>query len=108
MITNAIFLQADGPGGIAQFLPFIAIIVVFYFFMILPQSRRRKKEKKFREELKRGSKVVTSSGIHGKLVEMNDKDGTVTIETGAGKIRFEREAISVELSKKYSPAAQKK
>lgn len=108
MITNAIFLQADAPGGIAQFLPFIAIIVVFYFFMILPQSRRRKKEKKFREELKRGSKVVTSSGIHGKLVEMNDKDGTVTIETGAGKIRFEREAISVELSKKYSPAAQKK
>lgn len=108
MIINAIFLQADGAGGIAQFLPFIAIIVVFYFFMILPQSRKRKKEKQFREELKRGSKVVTSSGIHGKLVEMNDKDGTVTIETGAGKIKFEREAISVDLSKKYTAAPAKK
>ena len=76
--------------------------------MIIPQSRRRKKEKQFREGLKRGAKVVTSSGIHGKLVEMNEKDGTVVIETGAGKIRFEREAISVELSKKYSAPPAKK
>jgi len=108
MTINAIFLQAgDGASAFGQFLPFIAIIVVFYFFMILPQSRRRKKEKQFRTELKRGSKVVTSSGIHGKLVEMNEKDGTVTIETGAGKIKFEREAISVELSKKRNVPAKK-
>jgi preprotein translocase subunit YajC len=106
MISNAIFLQASG-GGIGQFLPFIAIIIVFYFFMILPQSRRRKKEKQFREELKRGSKVVTSSGIHGKLIDINETEGTVTIETGAGKIKFEREAISVELSKKYMTPAKK-
>lgn len=97
----------SGGFDIGQLFPFIAIIVVFYFFMILPQSRKRKKEKQFREELKRGDRVVTSSGIHGKLVEMNDKDGTVTIETGAGKIRFEREAISVELSKKRSAAEKK-
>jgi preprotein translocase subunit YajC len=105
-----IFLQEATPsGGIQTFLPFIAIIVVFYFFMILPQSRRRKKEKKFREELKKGTKIVTSSGIHGKLVDMNETEGTVTIETGAGKIKFEREAISVELSKKYNkPPAVKK
>ena len=106
MIQNAIFLQASG-GGIGQFLPFIAIIIVFYFFMILPQSRRRKKEKQFREELSRGAKVVTSSGIHGKLVDINETEGTVTIETGAGKIKFEREAISVELSKKYMAPAKK-
>lgn len=108
MLTQSIFLQtnASPSSPFASMLPFLAIIVVFYFFMILPQSRRRKKEKKFREELKRGTKVVTSSGIHGKLVDINDTDGTVTIETGAGKIKFEREAISVELSRKYS--AEKK
>ena len=106
MISNAIFLQAAG-SGLSSYLPFIAIIIVFYFFMILPQSRRRKKEKQFRAELKRGSKVVTSSGIHGKLVDINDTEGTVTIETGAGKIKFEREAISVELSKRYSAPAKK-
>ena len=40
-------------------------------------------------------------------MDINDTDGTVTIETGAGKIKFEREAISVELSKKYSTPAKK-
>jgi preprotein translocase subunit YajC len=39
---------------------------------------------------------------------MNDKDATVTIETGAGKIKFEQAAISVELSKKYSIVPAKK
>lgn len=107
MISNTIILQADGASSLGQFFPFIAIIVVFYFFMILPQSRRKKKERQFRESLKRGTKVVTSSGIHGKLVDINDTDKTVTIETGAGKIKFERESISVELSKKYSTPAKK-
>ncbi|MEQ6122729.1 preprotein translocase subunit YajC [Pseudotenacibaculum sp. MALMAid0570] len=107
MLTQSIFLQAETASPFSSMLPFLAIIIVFYFFMILPQSRKRKKEKKFREELKRGSKVITSSGIHGKIVDMNDTDGTVTIETGAGKIKFEREAISVELSKKYNTPQKK-
>ncbi|MFD2568047.1 preprotein translocase subunit YajC [Pseudotenacibaculum haliotis] len=107
MTFNTIFLQAEGGGP--NMLFFMAtMFAVIFFFMILPQNRRRKKEKKFREELKRGSKVVTSSGIHGKLVDINETDGTVTIETGAGKIKFERDAISVELSKKYSAPAEKK
>ena len=60
------------------------------------------------QKLKKGSREVTSSGIHGKLVELNDKDNTITIETGAGKIKFEKAAISVDLSKKFSPTLKKK
>ncbi len=69
--------------------------------MIRPQITRQKKEKKFQTTISKGTKVVTSSGIHGKIVELNDSDNTVTIETGAGRIKFERSAISMELSKKY-------
>lgn len=97
-----IVLQADtGAGSLMSFLPFIAMIAVLYFFMIRPQMNRQKKEKVFQKEIKKGAKVVTSSGIHGKIVEINTNDNTVTIETGAGKIKFERSAISMELSKKY-------
>ena len=109
MILNTLFLQAppsEGFGG--MMLPMLALLVVFYLFMILPQNRKRKKEKKFITELKKGSKVVTSSGIHGKLIDINDKEATVTIETGAGKIKFEQAAISVELSKKYTTPPAKK
>lgn len=51
--------------------------------------------------------MVTTSGIHGKIVELNDNDNTVTVETGAGKIKFERSAISMELSKKYQKPTAK-
>ena len=94
-------------GTIASFLPFGAMLLVLYFFMIRPQMQRQKKEKAFQAEIKKGTKVVTSSGIHGKISEINSSDNTVTIETGAGKIRFERSAISMELTNKYLAPAKK-
>jgi preprotein translocase subunit YajC len=94
------FLQTDA-SSFTSMLPFLAMILVLYFFMIRPQTNKQKKEKSFQAEIKKGAKVVTSSGIHGKIVELNDTDKTVTIETGAGKIKFERTAISMELSKRY-------
>ncbi|WP_339884155.1 preprotein translocase subunit YajC [Polaribacter vadi] len=96
-------------GTLASMLPFAAMILVLYFFMIRPQMSKAKKEKSFQAEIKKGAKVVTSSGIHGKIAEINTTDNTITIETGAGKIKFERAAISMELSKQYlaTPAVKK-
>jgi len=87
------------------FLPLIAIFAVFYFLMIAPQMKRAKKEKKFANELKRGDKVVTKSGMHGKVVDLNDKDNSCVIETMAGKIKFERSAISMEMSNKVNASS---
>ena len=100
------FLQAS-TSGLSSMLPFLAMIVVIYFFMIRPQMSKQKKEKKFQAEIKKGAKVITSSGIHGKIAEMHD-DNTITIETGAGKIRFERAAISMDLTNKINAPAKKK
>ncbi len=99
-----IFLQAETASSLSSMLPFLAMILVLYFFMIRPQMNRQKKEKKFQAAIGKGSKVITTSGIHGKIVEVNSSDNTVTIETGAGKIRFERSAVSMELSKKLQPS----
>lgn len=100
-MSLSILLQEG--GGLMSMLPFLAMFVVIYLFMIRPQMKRQKNEKKFQSEISKGSKVITSSGIHGKIVELNENDGTVVIETSAGKIRFERSAISMELSKKLNP-----
>ena len=88
--------------GISSFLPFIAMFAVVYFFMIAPQMKRAKKEKKFASELKRGDKVITKSGMHGKIVDLNEKDSSCVIETMAGKIKFDRSAISMEMSQKLN------
>ena len=91
-----------------QFAPFILMFLVVYLFMIRPQMKRSKQEKAFASELKRGDKVVTKSGMHGKVLDLND-DGTCVIETGAGKVKFERSAISMEMSAKlHAPAAKTK
>ena len=82
-------------------LPFLLLmLVVFFFFIILPQQRRQKKEKNFMKNLAKGDRIVTKSGLHGKVVELNDKDNTCVIETMAGKLKIERSAISLEASEK--------
>lgn len=79
-----------------QVLPFILMFVVIYFFMIKPQQNRAKKEKEFESALKVGDKIITKSGIHGKVSELADT--TVIIETMSGKLKMERSAISLEMS----------
>ena len=93
--------------SISQYFPYILIFVVFYFFMLRPQMNRAKKEKKFAAELKKGNKVITKSGMHGKVAELNDKDNSCVIETLAGKIKFDRSAISMEMSQKLNSPSVK-
>ena len=89
-------------------LPFLLLFVVLYFFMIRPQLKRQKMERKFQTDIKKGSKVVMTSGIHGKVVETNETEGTVLIETQAGRIKFEKSAISMEMSKRFLKTTDKK
>ena len=83
-------------GEIQKFAPFILMFVVIYFFMIRPQQKRAKNEKQFESDLKVGDKIVTKSGIHGKIAELADT--TIVIETMSGKLKMERSAISMEMS----------
>ncbi|WP_413997635.1 preprotein translocase subunit YajC [Flavobacterium sp. W1B] len=81
---------------LTQFAPFLLMFVVIYFFMIRPQQKRAKNEKEFENSLKVGDKIITKSGLHGKVAELADT--TVVIETMAGKLKMERSAISMEMS----------
>ena len=79
-----------------QFAPFLLMFVVIYFFMIRPQQKKAKQEKAFESTLKVGDKIITKSGLHGKVSELGD--ATVVIETMSGKLKMERSAISMEMS----------
>ena len=81
-----------GEGG-STIIMFVLMFVVFYFFMIRPQSKKAKEDKKFREELKKGDKVVTIGGIHGKVADV--KENAVVLEVGNNvKFKVEKSAIS--------------
>ena len=104
MTLLSIFLQADG-GGIGSLGFLVLMIVVMYFFFFRPQMKRQKEDKKFREAITKGQRVVMTSGIHGKVLEV--KDNTVVIESENTRLKFERSAVSKEMSKQYMPKEEK-
>lgn len=91
---------------IQPLLPFLLMFVVIYFFMILPQQKRAKKERAFESGLKVGDRIITKSGLHGRVSEL--AEATVVIETMSGKLKMERSAISMELSSKLNTPEVKK
>lgn len=95
----------QGGGSVWQtVIMFGLIAVVFYFFFIRPQSKRNKEMRKFRENLKKGDKVVTAGGIHGRILEV--EENTVIIETeGQGRLKVEKMSISSTYQADQQPAS---
>ncbi|HBG71065.1 MAG: preprotein translocase subunit YajC [Bacteroidetes bacterium GWF2_43_63] len=88
---------ADGEssGGWTTMVMLLLLVVVFWLFFIRPQSKKNKEITKFRQGLKKGDRVITIGGIHGKILEINDT--TAIIETeGQGKLKLEKNAIAQE------------
>ena len=69
--------QAPKGGMWSSMIWILLLIVVFWLFFIRPQSKKAKEQQKFRDELKKGDKVVTIGGFHGKITEV--KDNTVMV-----------------------------
>ena len=51
----------------SQFPYLLLIALVFLFFIIIPSIRRNSKEKKFLNNLKRGDRIITKSGVHARI-----------------------------------------
>tara|TARA_Y100000768_G_scaffold48257_1_gene31523 strand:- start:184 stop:474 length:291 start_codon:yes stop_codon:yes gene_type:complete len=94
--------------GFSGQLPFLLLmLVIFFFFIILPQQRRTKKEKNYMNNLKKGDRVITKSGVHAKVMEVNEKDETFIVETLSGKLKIEKTAVSLDMSSKLNSVSKK-
>lgn len=86
---------AKGGSGYTMLIFLGLMILVFYFFMIRPQQKKQKQVQQFRENLKKGDKVVTIGGIHGKISDV--QEGTFTIEIADNvKITIEKAAVAID------------
>lgn len=92
----------DGMQGILG--PLLLFTVFIVFFIVLPQRKKLKQEKNFDKDLKKGDRVITKSGLHGKILELGD-NGTCVLETMSGKMKFERSALSIEMSQSLNKSA---
>lgn len=104
MTTAIVILQAAGGGMLGTLVPMVLIMVVFYFFMIRPQVKKAKDHKKLIGELEKGDKVITTAGIHGRIIDLNETTFLIEVEGGT-KIRFDKTAISLDATKAAFPKA---
>ena len=100
---TSVILQASN-SMLSTIVPMVLIMIVFYFFMIRPQVKKAKDHKKLVQDLKIGDKIVTTAGIHGKIVGSNDTTFLIEVEGGT-KIRFDKSAISLDATKAATTAA---
>ena len=71
-------------GGFSAFVPLILMFVIFYFLLIRPQQKKTKQHREMLENLKKGDRIITGGGIHGRVTGMSDT--TLTVEI-ADKVR---------------------
>jgi preprotein translocase subunit YajC len=104
-MTN-LFLQAAGASGMGWVTPVFmaAMIAVMYFFMIRPQQQKAKEQKLFVESMKKGDKIVTLAGIHGKINSIDETNQTILVEVADNvRIKMDKSAISTEYTRLAYP-----
>lgn len=97
-----IILQAQGGaasaagqpagGGLGFWVMIILMFVVMWLFMIRPQRKQQKELEKFRNELKKGDKVITAGGIYGTIGEIEEKTVLLKVD-GDVKLRVDKSSI---------------
>lgn len=96
-MNDILILMAPQQGGqndmYGTLVMFGAIFAIMYFMMIRPQQKRQKEHQKMLESLKKGDKVVTSTGIHGTITDIEDTTYIVQIADNT-KVKFEKTAVS--------------
>ena len=54
---------------------------IFYFLLWRPEQIKRKKHQAMLENLSKGDEIVTTGGLHGKLIGLNDNIVVISIAT---------------------------
>ena len=89
--------QPAAGGNMSFLIMMLLIFVVMYFFMIRPQQKKQKEIAKFRNELKKGDKIVTIGGIYGTVDEIREKYVIIVVD-GDVKLRVDKSAIEKDMS----------
>lgn len=107
-ISSAMAQTGEAPApeaGMFQFAFLIGLFVLFYFIAIRPQRKRQKEHQSMVEALKKGDEVVMTSGMLGKITNIEDNYATVKVADNV-EIKFQRVAVHAILPKGTIKSAQ--
>jgi preprotein translocase subunit YajC len=109
LLANDPPAQPPAPPMLAQFVPFLLILVVMWFLMIRPGMRQRREQQNMLTQLKKNDKIMTSAGIYGQIVAIQENDDVVTLkvdETTNSRIRISKRTIVQVLERDGQPLTQ--
>jgi len=114
----SLFAQAAPPAGkqpevnpFFQFLPYLPIPIILYFMLIRPQQVQERQRRELIQKLKKNDKVLTSSGMYGTVISVDDQGDRVVLrldDDGKVKITFSRASIVRVLGEPAEKAAEAK
>ena len=84
---------APQDAGLMGFVPLIVIFVLFYFLLIRPQMKRAKEQRKMVESLAKNDEIVTSGGMLGKIIDVEESFITVEIAEGV-QVKMQKNAVT--------------
>ena len=70
------------PSMLASFIPLILIFLIFYFLLIRQQQKKQKEHKVLLDSIQRGDEILSSGGILGKVIKVDNDKLTVEISKG--------------------------
>ena len=88
----AMGMIAEGGSPLLQVVPFVLIFAIFYFIILLPSKKKQQKVQEFLDNLKVNDKVITTSGIFGQIVKLDDQSVSLQIADKVN-IKVSRAAI---------------
>ena len=97
LLVNDAYAQSAGGGlgggGMGQIVILVVFVGVFYFLLIRPQQKRMKEQQAMLSRLANGDEVVTTGGILGRIIEVNDTFVTLEIADGV-RIKVQKTQIT--------------
>jgi len=89
-----LFLQQSSPNSLVGFVPILLIFAIFYFLLFLPMQRQKKQQQRMLKELQNGNTVLTSGGIVGTIISIDDDTLVLRVKPDNVKLQVARSAVS--------------
>jgi preprotein translocase subunit YajC len=99
--TPALWLQqapASPLGAFGSFLPMLAIVAIFYFLVFMPMQKQKKQQAAMLASLAAGHTVLTSGGIVGTIVSVQDDMLILRVKPDNVKLQVARNAVASVIS----------
>src|SRR5205085_8182033 len=107
MFASPAIASTGAPSGgamsLISILPWVAVFAIMYFLMIRPQQKRMKQHRDMLAAVKKNDVAVTSGGVIGKVVKVEDSEIELEIASGV-RVKVVKSMLSEVRSNNPKPA----